>query len=169
MTLVPPAPVLLRSTRPPAASRVAWHTGAAALAGCAGAALPLAADAGPAQVVLFALGLLVGGGSVAALRRSGAEGDQSRQEQLQALSRQVLHDPLTGLPNRVMVEDRLRAALARAQRSGSRAGLLSTGPTSGSQRRPESTTGSSAICARVRCRWRQVAPGRSRSRVRLNL
>jgi diguanylate cyclase (GGDEF)-like protein len=37
---------------------------------------------------------------------------------------QALHDPLTGLPNRALLEDRLEAALARAGRDGRRVGLL---------------------------------------------
>lgn len=43
------------------------------------------------------------------------------EERLRDLSE---HDPLTGLPNRLLLNDRLRVALARAERSESRLGLL---------------------------------------------
>jgi diguanylate cyclase (GGDEF)-like protein len=37
---------------------------------------------------------------------------------------QALHDPLTGLPNRALLEDRLETSLAQAGRNGRRVGLL---------------------------------------------
>jgi diguanylate cyclase (GGDEF)-like protein len=40
------------------------------------------------------------------------------------LRQRALHDPLTKLPNRVLLEDRLGLALAKSKRSGSRTGLL---------------------------------------------
>jgi diguanylate cyclase (GGDEF)-like protein/PAS domain S-box-containing protein len=48
---------------------------------------------------------------------SGIIRDLSDQKRFEAqLSHQVLHDPLTGLPNRVMLTDRLEQALARVRR-----------------------------------------------------
>jgi diguanylate cyclase (GGDEF)-like protein len=48
---------------------------------------------------------------------SGIIRDLSDQKRYEAqLSHQVLHDPLTGLPNRVMLTDRLEQALARVRR-----------------------------------------------------
>ena len=48
---------------------------------------------------------------------SGIIRDLSDQKRFEAqLSHQVLHDPLTGLPNRVMLMDRLEQALARVRR-----------------------------------------------------
>jgi len=41
-----------------------------------------------------------------------------------SLTRQALHDALTGLPNRHLLEDHLTQALARAQRAGTQVGVL---------------------------------------------
>jgi diguanylate cyclase (GGDEF)-like protein/PAS domain S-box-containing protein len=41
-----------------------------------------------------------------------------RQQAEEALTRQALHDGLTGLPNRVLFDDRLQSAVARARRDG---------------------------------------------------
>lgn len=45
-------------------------------------------------------------------------------EQQAELARIAHHDPLTGLPNRALLSDRLRLALAQAQRKGNQVGLL---------------------------------------------
>ena len=42
----------------------------------------------------------------------------------EAMAHQALHDGLTGLPNRTLLQDRLQQALARGQRDGSRVALL---------------------------------------------
>ena len=47
------------------------------------------------------------------------------EQQLTArLSHEVVHDPLTGIPNRVLVKDRLTRAVARSRRSGRSVGVL---------------------------------------------
>jgi diguanylate cyclase (GGDEF)-like protein len=46
------------------------------------------------------------------------------EEQIEHNKHLALHDPLTGLPNRRLFEDRLANALERARRSGSQAALL---------------------------------------------
>lgn len=43
---------------------------------------------------------------------------------LEATKHQALHDPLTGLPNRILLDDRLQQAAAAARRSGRHIGLL---------------------------------------------
>ena len=47
-----------------------------------------------------------------------------RKQAQQALAHQALHDALTGLPNRVLVADRLEQALARSARTGSEVAVL---------------------------------------------
>lgn len=42
----------------------------------------------------------------------------------QKLSEMATHDPLTGLPNRVLLDDRLNVGLAQAQRNGSRLAVM---------------------------------------------
>ena len=51
--------------------------------------------------------------------------DLSEQKRFEAqLAHQALHDPLTGLPNRMMLTDRLGQALARVRRSSRMCGVL---------------------------------------------
>jgi diguanylate cyclase (GGDEF)-like protein/PAS domain S-box-containing protein len=47
-----------------------------------------------------------------------------RHEREVALAHQATHDEMTGLPNRVLLRDRLSHALARSQRTGLRVGVL---------------------------------------------
>lgn len=42
----------------------------------------------------------------------------------QALEHMAFHDPLTGLPNRLLLQDRLEGAIARAQRNGGRVAVV---------------------------------------------
>ena len=48
----------------------------------------------------------------------------ARKQAESALTRRATHDPLTGLPNRVLLADRLAHALSRADRSDRQVGLL---------------------------------------------
>lgn len=48
----------------------------------------------------------------------------SKARLLDEVRRQALHDPLTGLPNRVLLEERVRHSLAEAKRSQCKVGLL---------------------------------------------
>ncbi|WP_432541993.1 diguanylate cyclase domain-containing protein [Kineococcus sp. SYSU DK002] len=48
----------------------------------------------------------------------------ARKREAEQLEHAALHDPLTGLPNRAKVEDRLRTALARTQRLGGGCAVL---------------------------------------------
>jgi diguanylate cyclase (GGDEF)-like protein/PAS domain S-box-containing protein len=54
--------------------------------------------------------------------RKRAEGDLIRQAELS--ERQALHDPLTGLPNRVLFGDRIEHAIMQAERRGDRLAIL---------------------------------------------
>ena len=51
--------------------------------------------------------------------------EAARREQVDAdLRRQALHDPVTGLPNRTLLDDRLRQSLAFGERAGLRVGVI---------------------------------------------
>lgn len=64
------------------------------------------------RILLGTLMLVVVGGIVGLLR----ELNERVKEQARELEHQALHDPLTGLPNRLLFSDRLEHALARAVR-----------------------------------------------------
>jgi diguanylate cyclase (GGDEF)-like protein/PAS domain S-box-containing protein len=59
-------------------------------------------------------------GSVANVLAAALDADRSARD----LRRAALHDPLTGLPNRVLLDDRLQLALALAARAHTRVGVL---------------------------------------------
>ena len=61
-----------------------------------------------------------GPAEVAAVAEAFNDTIARRRELEQALAKQALHDPLTGLPNRTLLNDRLQQALAREGRSGGR-------------------------------------------------
>jgi diguanylate cyclase (GGDEF)-like protein len=72
-------------------------------------------------------GDIVGGqilADVAAAYIFNAQARVEADESAQALRHRALHDPLTKLPNRLLVEDRLAQALAKSARAGTRTGVL---------------------------------------------
>ena len=73
-------------------------------------------------------------GSVANVLAAALDADRSARD----LRRAALHDPLTGLPNRVLLDDRLQLALALAARAHTRVGVarLRPRPLQGRQRHP---------------------------------
>ena len=81
--------------------------------------------AGAATVLCALLGLMLW----LVRQREGAEerrraDEQARQELLAELEHQAVHDPLTGLPNRRLLEDRITQALGRCARDGTLLALL---------------------------------------------
>jgi diguanylate cyclase (GGDEF)-like protein len=72
-------------------------------------------------------GDIVGGqilADVAAAYIFNAQARVEADESAEALRHRALHDPLTKLPNRLLVEDRLAQALAKSARAGTRTGVL---------------------------------------------
>lgn len=70
------------------------------------------------EIVIVPLSTESGGAVVSHLDITG------RKQAETTLKRRATHDPLTGLPNRVLLTDRLSQALARASRSGQNVGIL---------------------------------------------
>lgn len=70
------------------------------------------------EIVVVPLSTESGGAVVTHLDITG------RKQAETTLKRRATHDPLTGLPNRVLLTDRLSQALARASRSGQNVGIM---------------------------------------------
>ncbi|MHB8573739.1 MAG: diguanylate cyclase domain-containing protein [Dehalococcoidia bacterium] len=78
-----------------------------------GALLPVALSCAPLQPAGHPLGVVIAFHDIS-----------ERVAHTAALEYQIMHDPLTGLPNRVLLADRLQQALLAARRSGQPIGLL---------------------------------------------
>ena len=86
---------------------IAWALSLAALVFISGAAsVSLSGEPGRVLVALAVLAMVAGACGVALNRR------------LRAARSEALRDPLTGLPNRVLLEDRIQQALRGSQRNG---------------------------------------------------
>jgi diguanylate cyclase (GGDEF)-like protein len=92
---------------------LAWALSLAALVFLSGAAsVSLRGEPAPSLGVLAMLGLAAGTVGVMLSRR------------LRAARSEALRDPLTGLPNRVLLDDRIQQALSASQRTGERFTLI---------------------------------------------
>jgi len=92
---------------------LAWALSLAALVFISGAAsVSLRGEPAPALGVLILLGIAAGTCGVLLNRR------------LRAARSEALRDPLTGLPNRVLLEDRIQQALTSSERTGERFTLI---------------------------------------------
>ncbi len=114
------------------AALFAWHRQAvgsalavvAAVAVSAGFDVRLPAAAGPwGRTGQAILAMILVGGVVVATRRLRARLDQYRTA-VETLERRAFHDRLTGLPNRLLLVDRLAVAIAHARRVSAKVAVL---------------------------------------------
>ncbi|MFC5302449.1 GGDEF domain-containing protein [Azospira restricta] len=100
-----------------------WPTALTLAAGTAAARAGDATAAGSPPLLLGGLLAALAAGLGVALWRQNRrlqEAVAARDDALSRLEHMAQHDPLTGLPNRAMVSDRLSQAIYRADRRGSR-------------------------------------------------
>ncbi len=79
---------------------------------------------GMARVLALALKMLRALEEERALRKRSEHESGERRRAEQQLAHQALHDPLTGLPNRTLLRDRVEQALERSKRDSSTVGAL---------------------------------------------